>query len=157
MIDEAEAEVIRRIFRDYAAGKSSRAIAWALNKDGIAGPFGHAWGPSTIHGNPQRGNGILNNELYVGRLVWNRQRFVKDPDTDKRVSRQNPPAEWVIQDVPERRLIDQALWDAVKERQRALAFAPRTRQARTRCSIGGGRSICSPGWPSAASAAAATP
>ena len=125
MIDEAEAEVIRRIFRDYAAGKSSRAIAWALNKDGIAGPFGHAWGPSTIHGNPQRGNGILNNELYVGRLVWNRQRFVKDPDTDKRVSRQNPPAEWVIQDVPELRLIDQALWDAVKERQRALAFAPR--------------------------------
>ena len=79
-IDPAEAEVIRRIFRDYAGGRSSRAIAWALNKDGIPGPFGHAWGPSTIHGNPKRGNGILNNELYIGRLVWNRQRFVKDPD-----------------------------------------------------------------------------
>ena len=30
-------------------------------------------------GNAARGNGILNNELYVGRRVWNRQRFVKDP------------------------------------------------------------------------------
>ena len=111
VIDEAEAEVIRRIFRDYAAGRSSRAIAWALNKDGIPGPFGHAWGPSTIHGNPKRGNGILNNELYVGRLVWNRQRFVKDPDTGKRVSRLNPEGEWVVQDVPELRIVDQALWE----------------------------------------------
>ena len=106
VIDEAEAEVVRRIFRDYAAGRSSRAIAWALNKDGIPGPFGNAWGPSTIHGNPKRGNGILNNELYVGRLVWNRQRFVKDPDTGKRVSRLNPQCEWVIQDVPELRIVD---------------------------------------------------
>jgi site-specific DNA recombinase len=72
VIDKGESEIVRRIFRDYAAGRSSRAIAWALNKDGIPGPFGHAWGPSTIHGNPKRGNGILNNALYVGRLVWNR-------------------------------------------------------------------------------------
>ena len=30
------------------------------------------------------GTGILNNELYVGRLIWNRQRFVKDPETGHR-------------------------------------------------------------------------
>jgi len=39
---------------------------------------GVAWGPSTIHGNADRGTGILNNELYVGRLIWNRLRFIKD-------------------------------------------------------------------------------
>ena len=89
MIDEAEAEVIRRIFRDYAAG-SHRGDRLGVEQGRHLRPFGHAWGPSTIHGNPKRGNGILNNELYVGRLVWNRQRFVKDPDTGKRVSRQNP-------------------------------------------------------------------
>src|SRR5512147_502008 len=88
-INAAEAEVVRRIFSEFADDKSSRAIAWALNKDGIPGPFCNAWGPSTIHGNSKRGNGILNNELYVGRLVWNRQRFIKDPDTGKRVSRLN--------------------------------------------------------------------
>jgi hypothetical protein len=30
------------------------------------------------------GTGLLNNELYVGTLVWNRQRFIKDPTTGKR-------------------------------------------------------------------------
>ena len=40
--------------------------------------------------NAARGTGILNNELYAGVLVWNRQRFVKDPATSKRVSRPNP-------------------------------------------------------------------
>lgn len=54
-------------------------------------PQGRAWGPSTIAGNAARGSGILNNELYLGRLVWNRLRYVKDPSTGKRVSRLNEP------------------------------------------------------------------
>ena len=85
----AEAEVIRRIFRDYAAGLSPKALAKRLNAERCPGPGGAPWNPSTIHGNPARGTGILNNELYIGRLVWNRLRYVKDPDTGKRVSRQN--------------------------------------------------------------------
>ena len=126
VIDEAEAEVVRRIFRDYAAGRSSRAIAWALNKDGIPGPFGHAWGPSTIHGNPKRGNGILNNELYVGRLVWNRQRFVKDPDTGKRVSRHNPRGRvGRSRTCPSCASSIRRFGTRVKERQRALAYTPK--------------------------------
>ncbi|MET4349615.1 recombinase family protein [Bradyrhizobium sp. RT9a] len=110
-IYEAEAAVVRRIFADYIAGKSSRTIAFELNKEGVPGPQGAEWGPSTIHGNPKRGVGILNNELYVGRLVWNRLRYLKDPDTGKRVSRLNPESEWVIQEVPEMRIIDQEVWD----------------------------------------------
>ena len=78
-------------------------------------------GPSTIHGNPKRGVGILNNELYVGRLVWNRLRYLKDPDTGKRVSRLNPESEWMVQEVPEMRIIGQEVWDAVKTRQHSLA------------------------------------
>jgi hypothetical protein len=128
-IDEAEAAVIRRIFRDYLAGKSSRAIAQDLNRERVLGPFGRAWGPSTIHGSAKRGNGILNNELYIGRLVWNRQRFIKDPDTGKRVSRLNPQSDWVTQDVPALRIVDQELWDQVKGRQERLAIGPRERSA----------------------------
>ena len=45
---------------------------------------------STIYGNAKRGTGILNNELYVGRLVWNRLRDVKNPDTGKRVFAPQP-------------------------------------------------------------------
>jgi site-specific DNA recombinase len=121
-INETEAAIIRRIFNDYTAGKSSRTIAWELNEEGIPGPQGSEWGPSTIHGNPKRGVGILNNELYIGRLVWNRLRYLKDPDTGKRVSRLNPETEWVTQDVPELRIIDQEVWDAVKSRQQTLAY-----------------------------------
>ncbi len=111
---------IRRIFRDYAAGKSTKRIAFELNKDGIAAPGGGDWGFSTINGNPKRGNGVLNNEMYVGKLIWNRQRFLKDPDTGKRQARMNPESEWITQDVPELRILDDALWQSVKERQRAV-------------------------------------
>ncbi|WP_112308630.1 recombinase family protein [Pseudogemmobacter bohemicus] len=123
-INETEAGVVRRIFADYLDGKSSRTIAMDLNREGIAGPQGSEWGPSTIHGNPKRGTGILNNELYVGKLVWNRLRYIKDPDTGRRVSRLNPESDWVTQEVPELRLVDQHIWDAVKERQNRLAYEP---------------------------------
>jgi len=76
-----------------------------LNKDAIPGPSGAAWGASTIYGNWRRGTGILNNELYVGRLTWNRLRYVKNPDTGKRVSRLNPTSEWMSRDVPELRIV----------------------------------------------------
>ena len=121
-INPAEANVVRRIFRDYLSGQSSRTIAMTLNREGISGPQGKEWGPSTIHGNPKRGTGILNNELYIGRLVWNRLRYMKDPDTGKRVSRPNPESEWVVQEVPDLRIVDQDLWDAVKKRQKSLSF-----------------------------------
>jgi site-specific DNA recombinase len=113
----AEAEVIRRIFRDYSAGMSPKAIAKRLNGECCPGPGGAPWNPSTIHGNPARGTGILNNELYRGRLVWNRLRYVKDPDTGKRVSRPNPPSDWVTTDVPQMRIVDDELWNQVKARQ----------------------------------------
>lgn len=119
-INEVQAEVIRRIFRDYATGKSAKRIAFELNKDGIAAPGGGDWGFSTINGNPKRGNGILNNEMYVGKLIWNRQRFLKDPDTGKRQARMNPESKWITQDVPELRILDDDLWQSVKERQRAV-------------------------------------
>ncbi|MDW3224158.1 MAG: recombinase family protein [Paracoccaceae bacterium] len=121
-INPEEAAVVRRIFRDYLAGQSSRTIAMTLNKEGVAGPQGKEWGPSTIHGNPKRGTGILNNELYIGRLVWNRLRYMKDPDTGRRVSRPNPESEWVVHEVPDLRVVDQSLWDDVKVRQASLAF-----------------------------------
>ncbi len=119
-INSEEAEIVRRIFDEYASGKSPRAIAVQLNVDGVPGPMGRAWGHSTINGNVARGTGILNNELYIGRLVWNRLRYIKDPKTGKRVSRLNPENEWIVHDVPELRIVDQDLWELVKARQRSV-------------------------------------
>ena len=119
-INAMEAEVAHRIFGDYVAGKSPKRIAMELNKDGIRAPGGGEWGFSTINGNTKRRNGILNNEMYIGRMVWNRQRFIKDPDTGKRQARPNPAPEWIMQEVPELRILDEDLWNAVKARQAAI-------------------------------------
>ena len=115
-----DAELVRQIFQDYAAGLSAKAIAKQLNAERRPGPGGAPWNPSTIHGNPARGTGILNNELYVGRLVWNRLRYIKNPDTGKCVSRPNPPSEWVTIAVPELRIVADELWNQVKARQLAM-------------------------------------
>jgi site-specific DNA recombinase len=122
-INAEEAAIVQRIFREYNAGRSARAIAAGLNADKIplaTGKGNGVWGPSTISGNWKRGTGILNNELYIGRLVWNRQTFVKDPDTRRRQARLNPPEQWIVEDVPELRIIDDALWHRVKARQSAI-------------------------------------
>jgi DNA invertase Pin-like site-specific DNA recombinase len=116
----ADAEVVRRIFSVYSTGMSPKAIARQLNAERCPGPGGAPWNPSTIHGNPGRGTGILNNELYVGRLVWNRLRYVKDPNTGKRVSRPNSPSQWITTNVPELRIVDDELWSEVKARQAAM-------------------------------------
>ncbi|AVO37568.1 recombinase family protein [Pukyongiella litopenaei] len=119
VINQEQANVVRRIFRDYSHGISPRAIAGRLNDEGIDGPRGSGWGASTIYGNWRRGTGILNNELYVGRLVWNRQRFIKDPTTGKRQARLNPQEEWIIEEVPDLRIVPDDLWASVKARQHA--------------------------------------
>src|SRR5262249_40857121 len=122
-INEAEAAIVRRIFTEFASGRSPRTIALALNAEHVPGPHDRAWGPSTIYGNWRRGTGGLNNELYVGRLVWNRQTFVKDPETGKRQARPNLPEAWIVQQVPELRIVDDALWNDVKARQRHIRHA----------------------------------
>ncbi|MHB2170109.1 recombinase family protein [Alsobacter sp. R-9] len=124
IIDADEASVVQRIFSEFAAGASPRAIATQLNREGVTGPEGRPWQDTTIRGHGGRGTGILRNELYVGRLVWNRMRFIKDPATGKRVSRPNPPSEWVVEDVPELRIIDDALWKSVSSRLSDIAASP---------------------------------
>lgn len=117
IINEDHAKVVRRIFRDFAGGATPGAIADMLNRDGVPGPGGRSWKPTTIRGHRIRGTGIINNELYRGVLVWNRQRFVREPVTGKRQARMNPEDDWVRKDVPELRIVDEGLWRAVKNRQ----------------------------------------
>jgi site-specific DNA recombinase len=124
-INLQQAEVIHRIYRAYAHGEAPRSIAKTLNREGIPGPWGRSWGPSTINGNAKRGTGILNNELYIGKLVWNRLKYVKNPNTGKRQSRQNPPSAWIIKSAPELRIVSQELWDEVKARQARMTRATR--------------------------------
>ena len=116
-INPAEAEVIRRIFEEYVDGSSARDIAGRLNADRIAGPRGGPWNASTINGSRKRLNGVLNNQLYAGKLVFNRQRFIKDPVNGKRQARPNPPSEWLEHEMPTLVIIPTELFDAAQRRR----------------------------------------
>src|SRR5436190_2072679 len=71
-IVEDEAAIVRRIFEAYAAGRTPREIAHDLNRENIRPPRGRRWNASTINGNAKRGAGLIFNELYSGRIVWNK-------------------------------------------------------------------------------------
>jgi DNA invertase Pin-like site-specific DNA recombinase len=130
VINKTEAEIVCRIFREFASGKSPAAIARDLNTEGIVGPGGRAWQGGTITGHSRRRNGILRNAIYFGFLVWNRQRFIKDPQSGKRIPRVNPESEWVIHPVPHLQIIAAALWDRVAERLDEIERSPRTHKIR---------------------------
>ncbi len=127
VIHEGEAEVIRRIFRMYADGMSTRRIAALLNAEGVVPPGARwrdrqgvrrTWSHGAIFGNPKHGLGILNNQKYVGRLIWNRSTWPRDPDRDAtQVRRDLPEEKWVVQEAPELRIVPQELWEAAKARQ----------------------------------------
>ena len=81
-VETGEAEIVREIFRAYAQGRSMKAIAQDLNqrripfpaKDTRRGPARLGWAVSTVRV-------ILRNEKYAGVWVWNKTRFLKDPDS----------------------------------------------------------------------------
>jgi len=66
-IDPAEAAIVRRIFTDYAAGRSMKALVFELNRDGVPFPSKttkrgvarKGWAISSIHT-------ILHNTRYIG-------------------------------------------------------------------------------------------
>ncbi|MGD9920655.1 MAG: recombinase family protein [Pseudorhodoplanes sp.] len=126
-IIEEQAEIVRRIFREYVAGKGPQRIAADLNRDGIPSPTGKRWNDTTIRGNRIISSGILNCELYIGVIRWNRQRKLKNPDTGHFAYRLNPESEWIRSEAPELRIVPQELWDAAKAKQDELTARYKTR------------------------------
>src|SRR5262249_28229510 len=57
--------------------------------------------------------------------------YLKDPNTGRRQSRPNPSKEWITQEVPELRIVDDELWAKVKARQGAIRESDRVANARS--------------------------
>nr|WP_244547196.1 recombinase family protein [Bradyrhizobium sp. Gha] len=123
-IDEAEADTVRRIFELYLDGNTPRDVAARLNKERVPGPRGGVWNASTIGGSRTRRNGILQNDLYAGRIIWNRQSFVKDPETGRRISRPNPRDQWMQAEAEHLRIIDKKTWARAQGRVGDRAGTP---------------------------------
>lgn len=114
VINPETAEVVRRIFKEYAYGISPREIASALTRDNIPTPTGGSdWNHQTFVGGGEK-NGLIGNRLYIGEIVWNKNHTVKDPDTGAASIRRTPIEQRIVTSVPHLRIIDQKLWDAAQ-------------------------------------------
>ena len=114
--DPERARWVRWIHERYAAGASVRQVVLELNAQGVISPRGSSWAVSTLYGSPAKGTGILNNELYAGRYIWNRSRWVKDPRTGKRRRHERPGAEWRVMEREDLRIVPVDTWQSVRRR-----------------------------------------
>lgn len=128
-VEPAEAQTVRRIFEWFVGGVSLRAIAHRLNAERLPFPA-----EPTRRGAKRKGwassavRVILLNEKYVGRWVYGRRMFVKDPLSGRRQARLQPQAEWQVTDHPTLRLIEPDVWEAVQAKFRKQAASyPRSR------------------------------
>jgi site-specific DNA recombinase len=122
VIDPVEAGIIHEIYRLYAGGHGLAAIAMGLNARRVPCPreakghrvrhdgVGLGWDVSSVRV-------ILMNEVYRGRLIWNRSRWVRAPGTRRRRRILRPESEWIVQDRPDLRIVEDALWREVQERR----------------------------------------
>ncbi len=120
-IDEDQAAVIRRIFADYIAGLSGKAIAKALNREHVPPPKkrqhrGGSWAPTAIRA-------MLLNSLYKGELVWGKTETFKDHETGIRKRYRRPENEWIRRDDSTLVIVDPCEWEraqtARKKRSRS--------------------------------------
>jgi hypothetical protein len=63
---------------------------------------------------------MLRRELYMGRRIWNKAKFVKTPGTNKRVARPRPRKDWQVQELLELQIVPSELWDMVQHRLNRL-------------------------------------
>jgi DNA invertase Pin-like site-specific DNA recombinase len=128
-IDPDQAAVVVEIWEKFAAGQSPRRIAADLNARGVQPPRQSnrkgpaSWISSALYGHPAKGTGILRNPIYLGRAIWNRSRWEKDPDTGARVRRERPETEWIVTDAPDLRIVPFELEARVAARHAAIEAA----------------------------------
>jgi site-specific DNA recombinase len=122
-VDPVTGKIVKEIFDSFAAAASCFLIAKRLNARGVPSP-GSSWTGRKLRraeGWMSSGvRGILLNPLYRGQLKWNRTNWARDPDTNKRVRRKRPQADWVEKTVPEIRIVDEATWARVALRMSSL-------------------------------------
>lgn len=70
-ICEEEAAIVRRIFDEYAGGKSYKQIIDGLNRDGIKTKHGNTFGTNSLYT-------ILRNEKYIGTIVYGAMPYRED-------------------------------------------------------------------------------
>ncbi len=115
VVDEEQAEVVRRIFSLYLRGEGYRSIAHQFNAEGITPPRPRsqrrkraAWSVSALRS-------MLLNPIYKGEYIWGRSEWIKDHDTGKRKRYERPESEWVRRTDEAWRIVTPETWEAVHQ------------------------------------------
>ncbi len=123
---------MRCIFEEFATVRSAQLIAQSLNKDRIRAPNGGSWDGSMIRGNPSRREGIPRNQHYIGIASICQFTLTYHQETGQRKLKATPE-DCVKQEIPELRIKDQVLWDAVQTKlARRAADTPKAARAARR-------------------------
>ena len=102
--------------RPVAEGDRAR-----LNDEGVPGPTRQSSGGTTaIRGTPAARHRHPQQRALHRAAGLEPAALRQGPGNGRRVSRLNPPEAWIIEEVPELRIVDDALWERVKARQQAL-------------------------------------
>ena len=110
VINPDQAEIVRRIFRDYVGGKGSFVIAKALNAEGVDTVAGGKWHSDTVLG-------ILKNEKYKGDVKLQKT-YSKDHISKKKcVNRGEFDSYYIENNHPP--IVSREIWD---EAQRLIAL-----------------------------------
>ena len=110
VINPDQAEIVRRIFRDYVGGKGSFVIAKALNAEGVGTVAGGKWHSDTVLG-------ILKNEKYNGDVKLQKT-YSKDHISKKKcINRGEIDSYYIENNHPP--IVSREIWD---EAQRLIAL-----------------------------------
>jgi site-specific DNA recombinase len=118
-INEEQAAVVRRIFELYLAGHSLDTLARLLTGEHIPPPRAKTrhrrkgWIASTIRA-------FLHNVTYTGISTFKARKWQKVPGTNSRRYKKRDESEIIRKEYPDRRIVDEATWDAVQSRLRAV-------------------------------------
>ena len=105
LIIPEEAEVVRRIFRNFLDGKSRRKTAAELNSEGITTKWGKAWADTAV-------KTILTNCIYVGDLL-HQKGYNPGPTGGRRKMNHGELPQYLVQDHHEP-IIDRETFDFVQ-------------------------------------------
>lgn len=114
-VNEREAEIVRRIFREFRDGKNLSRICIGLNRDGILSPRGTPWRASVLAGHRARQSGILLQTLYKGVVTFGKSHTTRHPDTGKKIMFSRPEREWLKVPAPELAIIDAEEFDQTQQ------------------------------------------
>lgn len=114
-INPEEAEIVKRIFKEFSLGTSIHKIAVALNNDHVPTKRKNigGWNISSI-------SRILNNTKYIGIWDWRKSKNVRDPITGKKKSIKRPAKEQIQIFREDLIIIDPDTWDKTQKRLKAL-------------------------------------